>query len=65
MVNITRIEVVNYHDNICQVLENLFFLKLFHHPFKKKVLKITLTEVFFDNILMTGIVNKIVNNFDN
>ena len=65
MVNITRIEVVNYHDNICQVLENLLLLKLFHAPFKKKVLKITLTEVFFDNILMAGIVKKFINNFDN
>ena len=57
--------MVNYQDYIGQELENLLLLKLYHPPFNKKVAEITLTEVFFDNILMTGIVKKIVNNFDN
>jgi hypothetical protein len=65
MIYLTRIEVVNYQDYISQELENLLLLKLFHPPFIKKVAEITLTVEFFDNILMTGIVNKIVNNFDN
>ena len=64
MIYLTWIEVVNYQDYIGQELENLLLLKLFRPPFIKKVAEITLTEVFFDNMLMAGIVNKIVNNFD-
>jgi hypothetical protein len=56
--------VVNYQDNIGQELQNLLLLKFFIAPFKNKFAEITFTKEVFDYTLMAGIINKIVNNFD-
>jgi hypothetical protein len=64
VVDIARVEVVNYNDDVGQVAENILLLKLSLAPFLKKFAEITLAIEFLDQAQMAGIVKKIVNNFD-
>ena len=64
MVDVTRVEVVNYHGNIGYEAENHFLLKFFIPPFFKKFAEITLAVKLLDHAQMASIVNIIVNDFD-
>ena len=64
MVDVTRVEVINYHGDISYEAEDLFLLKLFLTLIIKKFVEITLTIELLDHAEMAGIVKKIVNDFD-
>jgi hypothetical protein len=64
MVDVTRVEVINYHSDISYEAENLFLLKFFLTPIIKKFVEITLTIELLNHAEMAGIVKKIVNDFD-
>ena len=63
-IDVTRVEVVNYHGDVGYEAENILLLELLLSPFIKKIAEITLAIELLDHAEMTGVVKKIVNNFD-
>ena len=64
VIDITWVEVVNYHDNICQVAENILLLKVLFLPLIKKLAEVTLVVKFLNHAEMAWIVKKIIDNID-
>jgi hypothetical protein len=64
MVNLTRVEVVNYQGDISYEMENILLHEFFLAPFIKIFSEISHTIELLDHAQMASIVKKIVNNFD-